>query len=330
MNTIKSKVLHTPEAILEALRAAPHPAKDTLLAFYDSRIDGIILDQDYMNVPIDDHMVHRGHSVFDTLTVVNGNTFMLDRHLRRFIVSASSARLTLPKPLEEIKQILKNLVACTQSRNCKVRYWLTAGPGSMAVWPVGNMESFYALIYDAYPLNGFSTHEKEFTVNVPLKPRFLAMMKSTNYLLNALSSMESRDKGGVFGIQHDEDGFITESAVANVGFVLPDGKFVTPTFDKILNGVTIERVLAYAQELLKQGVLTSVEQRSIHIQEAKTCTEMMLTGGDTIRAVVEWDGQAVGSGSMGSVVTYFQNRMKEELQGSNIDLLEEIDYSEYQ
>jgi 4-amino-4-deoxychorismate lyase len=329
MNTIKSKVLHTPEAILEALRSAPHPAKQSLKGFYDSRIDGIILDPDFMSVPIDDHLVHRGHSVFDTLTVVNGKTFMLDRHLKRFVSSAQSARLGLPKPIEEIKQILKNLVASTHQRNCKVRYWLTAGPGSMAVWPVGNMESFYALLYEADPMQGFTTDAREYTVDIPLKPRFLATMKSTNYLLNALSSMESRDKGGLLGIQHDEQGYITESAVANVAFVMPDGKFITPTFEKILNGVTIERVLVYAEELVQQGVLTSVEQRSIHISEAKNSIEMMLTGGDTVRAIVEWDGIAVGTGSMGQVVSYFQTRLKEELQGSKEELVEEIDYTEY-
>ena len=44
-----------------------------------------------MAVPIDDHMAHRAHSVFDTLTVVNGRGLHIDRHIRRFMNSAQKA-----------------------------------------------------------------------------------------------------------------------------------------------------------------------------------------------------------------------------------------------
>jgi hypothetical protein len=34
-----------------------------------------------MTVPIDDHMVHRGHAVFDTATLTHGRVYRLDVHL---------------------------------------------------------------------------------------------------------------------------------------------------------------------------------------------------------------------------------------------------------
>lgn len=40
----------------------------------------------------DDHLVHRGHGVFDTALVVDGRIYMLDRHLERLIHSAAQAR----------------------------------------------------------------------------------------------------------------------------------------------------------------------------------------------------------------------------------------------
>ena len=36
-----------------------------------------------MQVPLDDHMVHRGHAVFDTCNIQNGNAYGIDMHLDR-------------------------------------------------------------------------------------------------------------------------------------------------------------------------------------------------------------------------------------------------------
>lgn len=41
-------------------------------AMYSSVFGGIILDPAMMVIPIDDHMVHRGHGVFDTAVLLNG------------------------------------------------------------------------------------------------------------------------------------------------------------------------------------------------------------------------------------------------------------------
>lgn len=41
-------------------------------SMYSSVVGAITTDVAAMVVPLDDHMVHRGHSVFDTTTLVNG------------------------------------------------------------------------------------------------------------------------------------------------------------------------------------------------------------------------------------------------------------------
>ena len=41
-------------------------------SMYSSVFGGITTDVAAMVLPLDDHMVHRGHSVFDTCTLVNG------------------------------------------------------------------------------------------------------------------------------------------------------------------------------------------------------------------------------------------------------------------
>jgi len=41
-------------------------------AMYSSISGGITLDPAMMVIPLDDHMVHRGHGVFDTAIVLDG------------------------------------------------------------------------------------------------------------------------------------------------------------------------------------------------------------------------------------------------------------------
>ena len=78
---------------LGALRSK-QPVKYT--AFYSSQLGGIVTDPALMVIPFDDHMVHRGHGIFDTAGIVNGKIYDLEAHLDRFLQSAERSKLKLP------------------------------------------------------------------------------------------------------------------------------------------------------------------------------------------------------------------------------------------
>ena len=46
--------------------------KQQYLAMYSSVFGGITTDPAAMVIPMDDHMVHRGHGVFDTAAIMDG------------------------------------------------------------------------------------------------------------------------------------------------------------------------------------------------------------------------------------------------------------------
>ena len=71
--------------VLDQLRAlrAKQPVKYT--AFYSSQLGGVVTDPALMVLPFDDHMVHRGHGIFDTAGIVNGRIYDLEAHLDRFL-----------------------------------------------------------------------------------------------------------------------------------------------------------------------------------------------------------------------------------------------------
>jgi 4-amino-4-deoxychorismate lyase len=137
---------------------------------------------------------------------------------------------------------------------------------------------------------------------VPIKPPLFARIKSTNYLPNVLMILEARDHRADNGIFIDERGMVGESSNMNVAFVTTDRVFRHPTFDAILSGITVQRLLHLAQRLVDQGDLRDIVVADISLSEARSAAEMMLIGSSiNVAPVVEWDGQPIGDGTPGPI-----------------------------
>lgn len=70
--------------VVERLKVA-RQGQEEFVAMYSSVVGGITTDPAGMVLPLDDHMVHRGHGVFDTAMIINGSVTL-------------NHYLTLPKP----------------------------------------------------------------------------------------------------------------------------------------------------------------------------------------------------------------------------------------
>lgn len=92
-------------------------ARTYFKAFYSSALGGITTEPAFMSVPIDDHMVHRGHGVFDTAIVVRGSMYLLDAHLDRFLASAAAARIPLPCHRAKLRAIILDTAAASGCQN---------------------------------------------------------------------------------------------------------------------------------------------------------------------------------------------------------------------
>eukprot|EP00927_Polykrikos_kofoidii_P009692 TRINITY_DN14058_c0_g1_i1.p1 TRINITY_DN14058_c0_g1~~TRINITY_DN14058_c0_g1_i1.p1 ORF type:complete len:339 (-),score=60.88 TRINITY_DN14058_c0_g1_i1:43-1059(-) len=302
-------VLSAPE-VLQQLRAKRARKETGYHAFYSTWLGGITLDPAAMVVPMDDHMVHRGHAVFDTATLVDGKLYRLEKHLDRFLRSAAAARLELPLSREGMVEAIKATIAASGKRTASVRYWLSAGPGNFYLFPKGCEPTFSCMIYSGLGIS-FEDGLAECSVlasTVPHKPPLLANCKSTNYMLNVLTHLASADGGGTFGIGVDDAGIISEAAIMNVGFVRDDGVLMTPKFDRILAGCTVQRAMELVPVCEKEGLLTGVEQRDITLEEAKRAKEVIFFGGDRgVLPVVRWDGEPVGDGKVGAVAARFRS-----------------------
>src|ERR1051325_4021586 len=121
----RTPTLNSAESI-RRLQSSVHSKAQNFFAMYSSVLGGIVTDPALMVLPIDDHMVHRGHAVFDTATLTRGMLYQLDPHLDRLLRSAESARIPLPFRRDDLRKIIIDTVAASSERDGSVRYWLSA------------------------------------------------------------------------------------------------------------------------------------------------------------------------------------------------------------
>jgi len=326
----KTPVLTRDEAIAR-LQDAVHAKASNFYAMYSSALGGIVTDPALMVLPLDDHMVHRGHSVFDTATLTGGMLYQLDPHLDRLLRSAELARVPLPFPGEGLRQIILDTAAASRQREGSVRYWLSAGPGGFGLGPaecVGS--SFYVIVFnqELYPASYYTDGMKVITSNIPIKPPLFARIKSTNYLPNVLVVLEAKDRSADNGIFIDQRGMVAESSNMNVAFVTKDRVFRHPVFDAILSGITIQRVLQFAERLVQQGDLKEIRLADVSVNEGREAAEMMLIGSSIkIAPVVEWDGRPIGDGKPGPIAKMLLQLWEEDVR-SAADQLVRVPYPE--
>jgi 4-amino-4-deoxychorismate lyase len=302
-------------AQLSALRAK-QPVKYS--AFYSSQLGGIVTDPALMVIPFDDHMVHRGHGIFDTAGLVDGKIYDLDAHLDRFVLSAGRSRLRLPASREEIRDIIVKTTAVSGRRDGAIRYWLSSGPGSLELSPAAGAEpGFFVMIFAglSYPERWYTEGLRVMTTTYPIKPPLYAITKTTNYLPNVLMQMEAKEAGFDNGVFIDPTGHVGESSNMNVAFVTQEGVFKHPKFDHILSGCTSLRLLDLAHVLKDQGLLTDVSVGDIAVADARASREMLLLGSSVkVAPIVQWDAQPIGDGKPGPVAKALLRLIEEDMR----------------
>ena len=290
-------------------------------AFYSSQIGGVVTDPALMVIPFDDHMVHRGHGIFDTAGLVDGKIYDLEAHLDRFILSAERSRLRLPGSRAEMREIIVKTTALSGRRDGSIRYWLSSGPGSLELTPAAGAEpGFFVMVFAglSYPERWYTDGLKVMTTTYPIKAPLYAITKATNYLPNVLMQMEAKQAGFDNGVFIDADGNVGESSNMNVAFVTRDAVLVHPKFDHILAGCTSLRLLELAGVLRDRGLLTGVEVRDIPVAEAHASREMLLLGSSVkVAPIVQWDAQPIGDGRPGPVARALLELLDEDMHNAD-------------
>ena len=290
---------------LAALDRARRPYHARYHAMYSSLWKGIVTDPVLMQIPVDDHVAHRGDGVFESLKCVNGCLYNLGAHLERLLLSARALHLDPPGDRAGLSRMIIETVRAGGREQCVVRVLLARGPGGMGANPYESPESqVYIVVYELG--ESFMTkHPAGARIglsDIPPKTPFHARVKSCNYLPNVLMAREAADRHLDFVVACDEQGFLTECATENIMLVTADGHLATPGNDRILAGTTLQRGIDLAGAIRREGLPREVVRCSLRPEDARAAREILIVG--TTRDVIAataFEEAPVGDGTPGPV-----------------------------
>lgn len=282
-----------------ARRPAPY------YAMYSSIVGGIVTDPALMMVPVDDHVVHRGDGVFESLKCVEGGIYNLRAHLERLMHSAQGIRLTPPRTIVETEHIIVETAKAGGQANAQIRVLLSRGPGSLGVNPNDCPEPQLYVIMAPLVRPFMETHPNGARIGfsrIPPKPSPFASLKTCNYLSNALMAGEATARGLDFAIGLDAEGYLLEGPTENLAVITDDGWFLAPDAPFVLPGTTLERILALADPLFNDGTLKGIRRERVDRNDLERAREVMILGtSHDVVAVTEAEGAPIGGGTAGPV-----------------------------
>ena len=218
-------------------------------------------------VPVSDLLVQRGYGIFDFLRVANNKAVFIEDHLDRFFNSASIMRLTIEQSREDIKTIVKELIAKNNMPYSGLRLIIAGGDA-----PDGyTIEKPHLIIIQA-PLAKPSEQLPTNTLKLVSYnyQRQIPEVKTTDYLMAVWLQPWMKENGGN-DIFYHKDGWVSECPRSNFFMLTQDNVLVTPEIN-MLKGITRKNIIKVAKQ---NGI--ALEERKINISEFVTAKEAFIS-----------------------------------------------------
>ncbi len=271
----------TSEEYLHKLLNVNRPGLEDILVFYEHRLGIIGKDPRLMLIPLDDHLVHRGDGVFETLKFVDRRVYQLDAHLKRMASSCATIFLSPPCSWDRLRELILEVVGQCESREGVISVFVGRGPGGMTVDFRECPESSLYIVVRRLPSKPASFWEDgvtAFKASTPTKQSYLSKIKSVDYLPNVLMKREAILKGYDYPFCFDEQGYLAEGATENVCILDQAGQLVIPESRNALMGTTLIRAISLIQAEVP------VSYRAISEEDIYKAREVIVLG-TTIDAV---------------------------------------------
>lgn len=287
---------------------------------YSSLWEGFTKNPSMMNIPMDDHMVHRGDGVFETLVCIEGAIFDFDSHLERIKTSSHLIGLKWPKSKDEIQHICLELLKASEIGKEKaiLRIFISRGPGGFTANPKESLHSVLYVVVTSFVSLAEEVYQKgasALSSSIPVKQNPFARIKSCNYLHNVLMKKEAEERGVDFALGFTSESYLSEGAAENVALVNQQNELLVPSFEYTLKGTTILRVMDLAQELIEDETLSCVRITHISPLEVKEAKEIMLVGTTLgVLPLTQMDGRAVGKGYPGLITKRLRRILNKDMR----------------
>lgn len=202
-------------------------------------VNGRLVDENEPAIMATDHGLTVGDGVFESMKIVRGAPFALDRHLARLRLSAAGIALAVPEDVWLRAGISEAIGAAGPSAG-RLRVTVTSGPGPLGS---GRGTTGPTTLIHVGPTTVWPASARVITMDWPRNERTpLAGVKIISYAENALALTRARERHADEALFANTQGNLCEGSGSNV-FVAVDGVLYTPPLSAgCLAGVTRELV----------------------------------------------------------------------------------------
>jgi branched-chain amino acid aminotransferase len=306
---------------MERILALERPGEINFLAFYDHRIRAVVTNPRLMLIPLDDHLVHRGDGVFETLKFIDGRLYQLDAHLKRLRNSCETIFITAPAPWDMIRAIVMDVAKAAGLPNGLISIFIGRGLGGFSLdFRECEHPTLYVVArrFPDIPEQVWEKGVHACRSSFPARPKELVRIKSVNYLNNVLMKREAILKGCAYPLCFGPDHFLAEGAAENIIIVDHTGQLVVPEMNYALVGTTMLRAL----ELI--GREHDYITRPISEDDIRVAQEVILLGTSIdALSVVRYNGKPIHDVRPGPVSRRLRTLLQEDLKNHGTLFLEE-------
>lgn len=264
-------------------------------------INHTLLPLEQAVVPVNDLSVQRGYGVFDFFRTQNGVPLFIDEHLDRLERSAAALHLPLPYSRAEWKEQIQLLMQQHRFPCSGIRITVTGGSSADTYTP-----GTPRVLITEQPLTmqDASTPHPGFRLITHTHVRELPEVKSINYLTGVWLQPKVK-AAGADDVLFVKNGYISELPRSNVFVITKGGTLCTPS-ENILHGITRQKVLSLASEILP------VEERLVSFNELLDAAEAFVTSTTKrLIPILSVNGQTIGKGTAGEVTRLLYARFVE-------------------
>ena len=286
-------------------------------------LDGEMVGWEEAKVHVLTHALHYGTGYFEGIrcyALEDGRSavFRLDNHVRRFFDSGKILGFPIPRPFEQIKTAILDVVKANELKECYIRPVAFVGLGEMGLYAPDNpihvaiaAWSWGAYLGDEGIKNGIRAKVSSYTrhhVNVMMTKSKV----SGNYINSVLAKTEVKKAGYDEAIMLDTEGYVAEGSGENV-FIVRGRRVKTPPLTSILPGITRDSVLTIARD---KGY--EVEEERFTRDELYTADEAFFTGtAAELTPIREVDDRNIGAGCPGPVTLDLQRTFFAVIKGKD-------------
>ncbi|MGZ9809367.1 D-amino-acid transaminase [Pseudoroseicyclus sp. H15] len=265
-------------------------------------VNGEYLPEDEAKVSVFDRGFLMADGVYEVTSVLGGKILDFAGHSARLSRSLTELQMDAPCSDDELLAMFRELVARNEITDGMVYLQVTRGnPGDrdFAFPPAGTKPTIVAFTQNKPGLADNPIAKTGMKViSIPDIRWGRRDIKTVQLLYPSMGKMMAK-AAGADDAWMVEDGTVTEGTSNNAYFV-KDGVIVTRQLSEdILHGITRAAVLKFAAEAQMK-----VEERPFTIEEAQGADEAFITSASAfVMPVIEIDGTAIGSGTVGPVAT---------------------------